>query len=177
MLGNFLLAVSLSLDALMVGATYRIRGIRVRAGAGFLIGGVCCLMTLVAILLGTSLGEFLSPQYVRYIGAGIIIVMGIRVFFSSTNEKSVTAYDRDASLTIDKREALVVGAALSADSISAGIAIAMLGGNVWTLPFIVGGVTICFLWLGQTLPIRNRKSTRLAGILLLLIGISRLVLS
>lgn len=177
MFGNFLLAVSLSLDALMVGASCKLRKIHVSVGIGSLIGGICCGMTLLAVFLGTALGELLSPHYIRYFGAGVIIIMGLRVFFSSTDEENVTAYDKDASLTIDIREAVFVGAALSADSISAGIAVAMLGGNVWSLPFAVGIVTALFLWLGQRVPVHNKRSTKLAGILLLLIGISRLVIS
>lgn len=53
-----------------------------KSGVSVFIASVCAfaLVTFITIALGTVLKKFLQPEYVRYAGAGLFIIVGVLMF-------------------------------------------------------------------------------------------------
>lgn len=175
MFGLILLAAALSIDTLGIGITYQLRKIKIPWKAKMIIGLVSWGMTTLALGAGKWVAKLISPEIISYIGAGVIIVMGIRVLIVNFKEEKAVSYDRDQSESIDCREALVLGFALSADSISAGFAVSLLGGSTYLFPIVVAAMAILFLWFGERIRLSQKKSTAVAGVMLVIIGLFRLL--
>lgn len=79
----WLLAVSLSIDALVLGIAYGLRGVRIP----FLSKMVICFFSIVysaaAIMAGKALAWILPPWASSIIGIGILIAMGIWIILQS----------------------------------------------------------------------------------------------
>lgn len=75
----------------------------------------------------------------------IIKSLGITIEILKNNP---TAGDVDASGVIDKNEAILLGFALSVDSLGAGIGSALSGLCAWYIPFAVGFCQLAFLSVG-----------------------------
>lgn len=92
--------------------------------------------------------------------------------------------DIDASHSIDTKEAVYLGFALSIDSVCLGIGCSLLGLSSIFFPFLVAIFQLLFLSFGQYLGSKIAKFSHLpetfwnilSGILLLLMGMSRLFL-
>ena len=39
------------------------------------------LVTVLTVLIGLSIGKFIKPEFIRYTGASLFIIMGILIFF------------------------------------------------------------------------------------------------
>ncbi|OJU13950.1 MAG: sporulation membrane protein YtaF [Clostridiales bacterium 43-6] len=96
--------------------------------------------------------------------------------------KNPDTADIDNSGTVDIKEALFIGTALSIDSVGVGIGSAMSGLHGWYIPLFIGLFQLCFLNIGQYLMKNIRffaKNKRLAeilpGVLLVLLSIVRLM--
>lgn len=177
MLGLILLSISLSIDSLVIGMTYKMRKIRIPISAKLIIASVSAAVTFLAVEVGQLMCQLISERALGAIGAVIIIAMGIRVIITGGDEEDSVKYDMDRSEVIDAKEALLLGFVLSIDSMSVGIAAAMLGGQVYLLPIFVGAMNITFLWIGEKIMFSANRCTKLAGIILILVGLSRLLFS
>lgn len=100
--------------------------------------------------------------------------------FSALGAPSIC--DMDNSRSIDGKEAILLGLALSVDASAAGIAGGASGLSSYTLPFIIAFCQIIFLSSGKfivrhifTKTIPESYWERISGILLILIGILRLI--
>lgn len=199
------LAAALSIDAFGIGATCALRGIKNPSVSKLVICMVSVAVTAAAAFLGGVIGRFM-PEYIgRVIGAALLIILGLYVAAGAVREeksgkentnketspietaakilRSPTACDMDSSSSVDLREALYIGAALSADSFSAGIG-AGIGGALWAVPVLCGGFQLLLLCLGELLgkylksfcDIRQLWFTLLSAVMLIAIGICRLFL-
>ena len=91
--------------------------------------------------------------------------------------------DTDGSKTIDCREAVMIGAALSADSFAAGLGAGICAGEAMFIPLLCGIFQLVFLWGGERLARSVRRFSRIkpeffgfaAGGVLVLTAIIRLV--
>ncbi|MFO7262784.1 MAG: hypothetical protein A6D91_04000 [Bacillaceae bacterium G1] len=88
--------------------------------------------------------------------------------------------DMDRSGTISAAEALLLGLALSLDAMGAGIGAVMVGFSPWLTALCIGGFCCLFLLAGLRTGLRladwkwMRQASFLPGVLLLLLGFSKL---
>ena len=88
LLGVFLLAISLSMDALGIGVSYGLRGIRTPWKARFVICFISMLFTGAAVGLGNILLLIIPDGAARLIGSGMLVLLGLFIIVQSFWEKN-----------------------------------------------------------------------------------------
>jgi putative sporulation protein YtaF len=83
-LSILLLAVSSNLDNVGVGTAYGVRKIRIPFSSNILIALITSTGTWLSMLMGKSIGMMLNTQLAGYLGASIIIAVGLWIFLSET---------------------------------------------------------------------------------------------
>lgn len=189
MLFSLLLAFSLSLDALGIGLSYGLRRIRFRLSALLLLTAEAFLMMELFLAAGRRLAAFfparlaerLSPLILLFFGAWLCLQglgQGKRKEASPLQTPSLC--DKDASSSIEPKEALLLGFLLSMDSFAIGLSAAAGGMNVKLLPVFAALLQTLFLACGEKcgtrLVLRSNPKESLwsllsGGILLLLAAI------
>lgn len=181
LIGVLLLAVSLSMDALGIGISYGLRGIRTPWKARITICIISMLFTGAAVGLGNVLLMIIPPMAARLVGAGMLVLLGLFIIVQSFWEKNKepspkkkrddtildvafkslgitvkimrnpVSCDFDGSKHIDTLEAIYLGVALSIDSFGAGISSAVSGVNSMLVPVAAGLCQLLFLCSGDLL--------------------------
>lgn len=175
------ISISLSIDALGIGIAYGLKNVRIPVIAKIIIGIISSGIMWISLIVGGYINKVLPPDITKIVGVGILIVMGVIYIRNSLFSDEEATYDLDKSSGIEVFEAVILAFALSADSVSTGVAVASLGiGNLW-IPVVVGVMQVCFLSLGGIV-IRKYISTKrinskvcgvFSGALLILIAILR----
>lgn len=150
-LAVLILAVSLSMDALGIGISYGLRGIRVLWKARLVICAISMVVTGAAVGLGSVLLQVIPAPAAKLIGCGMLLVLGASIIiqgFRKRKEEDSFSCDFDRSKTIETAEALYLGVALSIDSFGAGVSSAVSGMNSILVPILAGLVQMLFLWGG-----------------------------
>lgn len=173
------LAAALSADTFAAGFTYGIGRIRVPLLSFFLITLLSCLTLGVSLAAGRLAGEMLPPGTGSRLGILLLAVLGVWKLFSGSSEEGVKKADKNSDKILSPSEALVLGLALSADSLAAGI-----GAGAFHIPiltacaasFLAGAAA---LWLGerlgQLLSVRIHVNVcRMSGVLLLTLALLKL---
>lgn len=158
-----ILAVSLSMDALGIGISYGLRGIRVPWKARLVICAISMTVTGAAVGLGSVLLRIIPAQAAKLLGCGMLLILGLGIIvqgFRKRKEENPFSCDFDRSKAIETAEALYLGAALSVDSFGAGVSSAVSGMNSVLVPVFAGLVQMLFLWGGGLLG-RRLKLVRL----------------
>ena len=140
--GLLLLSMSLSIDAFTIGTSCALGGIKASWKSRLIICAISVLIMGISIFCGEALARFISQEVAKYIGCGMLCILGIYIIFGSfarnkkPKRKSITLAlkplgitisiirepslcDIDKSNTIDSKEACYIGTALSIDSIGA----------------------------------------------------------
>ena len=177
------ISVSLSIDALGIGISYRLKGVAITHPAKITIGLVSVLVMWFSLHLGRLIEHAFPADIAKIIGCSILGLMGLSFIRSALFGQEEVTYDFNKSKKIDWWEAIVLGVGLSIDSVSAGIAAVSMGlGNNW-IPLCVGLMQVMFLYMAELLIAKtkiirhiNRKVCGTgAGILLLIIASVRLL--
>lgn len=159
------LAVSLSLDALGIGASYGVRGIDIPLVTKMILAGESLLIMGLSITLGNHLGKIFSPGTASHLGVGLLMAMGLWLIaqgilkeWEEKKESSQStamhmvrtpsACDLDGSCTIDGKEALYLGLVLSIDSFGAGVGAGAAGVSVVHLSICIALFQVLFLTIG-----------------------------
>ena len=152
MLWNMLaISVSLSLDALGIGISYKLKGVRITHAAKITIGLVSVLVMWASLQLGSLMMHIFPADVANIVGISILVLIGLTFIRNALFGEEKTTYDFDNSKKIDFWEAAVLGVVLSADSLSAGIAAVTMGlGNV-IIPFMVCFMQVIFLYAADIL--------------------------
>ncbi len=163
-----ILSISLSIDALGIGMSYQLRGVKITWTAKFIVGLMAVVVSLGAVCLGNQVMEYFPMDVVRILGTALLCLIGIVFIRKGLYEEGEVFCDMDRSSTIEPWEAVLLGAALSADSISTGIAVATLGINNIGLPLMVGISQPLFLmageWIGKKSRIISKGNQKICGI-------------
>ncbi|BCN32003.1 manganese efflux pump [Anaeromicropila herbilytica] len=178
-----IISISLSIDALGIGVSYKIKGVRIQREAKAIIGIVSMLMMLVAVMIGRHMSYYMPEDVCKIVGISILVLMGASIIRNSINHEEENTYDRDHSMEITGIEAILLALALSLDSVSAGIAVAAIGLGNLIIPVCVGLTQMFFLALGEWLVGRFHQLQNLnskvcglfSGSLLILIAIIRAI--
>jgi putative sporulation protein YtaF len=217
------LALAVSLDGLSAGMMYGIRKIRIPALSIGIVSGLSAFVLFGSMAVGGLFVEWLPERAAQWIGAGILIAIGIWALvqmamtsrreseaepFANGDDSSVEAVaeertllqweirqlgliiriwrtpsmaDMDRSGVITASEAVLLGIALSLDSLGAGIGAALIGFPPVATSLLIGaacgtciavGVKLGFFlsgwrWIG--------KLTLLPGCILIVMGLMKLL--
>lgn len=174
---TLLLAISSSIDSLGIGITYGLRKTKLSKLDKIILFIVSIIVTIFSGFIGLILKNFLSTNVCEFIGSAILLCMGIFIIIQ-TNDKELS-FDLDSSNNIDYKEALLLGFALSLDSVCIGICGGTIGINIYFFSILVALLQYAFLSLGNYFGVTiNKISTipqniwsKISGILLILIGL------
>lgn len=155
-----ILSVSLSIDALGIGMSYRLKGVKITWLAKIVVGLMAAGVSLVAVFLGKRVMGYFPADIVQILGTVLLCLIGIVFIRKGLYEEGEAFCDMDCSSVIEPWEAVLLGIALSADSLGTGIAVASLGINSVGLPLMVGISQPLFLILGEWI---GEKSLHFAG--------------
>lgn len=152
---SILLAFSASLDSLIIGIAYGIKKIQIKLSINIIIALIVTLGSFLSMVLGTILNKFIPLYICNYIGAILLIIVGLYMTFdffkderdlrkSQTNlckesnniieslnyddilTNNKTA-DTDGSGNIELKEAISLAIALSINNFALGIGASMSG--------------------------------------------------
>ena len=196
--GLLLLSMSLSIDAFTIGTSCALGGIKASWKSRLIICAISVLIMGISIFCGEALARFISQEVARYIGCGMLCILGIYIIFGSfarnkkPKRKSITLAlkplgitisiirepslcDIDKSNTIDSKEACYIGTALSMGV--SGIGAISAAGLCGAFQLIF----LCFgLFLGKKLRgierIPSEIFTRISGLVIILIAVIRLLI-
>lgn len=177
----FVISLSVSIDALGIGVSYELKGIRVGIISRIIIGIVSGIVMLLSLKGSERMLEYFPPDAANLVGTAILILIGVVFIRNALFGNGETICDLDKSKDINLGEALLLGFALSADCISVGIAAATLGIGSMAMPVCVGVMQALLMWLGKKAAnsthckgiFDSRKSGVLAGCILIFMGIFR----
>lgn len=177
----FVISISLSIDALAIGISYYLKGVRITTTAKLIIGAMSAIAMLVSLQLGNYLMLILPTEVMKILGVSLLILIGIVFIRNSLFGIPEAIYDFDKSANIEWIEALVLGVALSVDTMSAGVAIAAIGFYHMAIPIMVGMMQMLFLYIGawvvQKSNVMKKGSGKacgvFSGVLLIIIAILR----
>lgn len=156
-----LIAVSLSIDALGIGFSYRMRGVKITGKAKLIVGIMTCTSMAASMLAGKALAAFLPAEVMNIFGTALLVFIGLAMIRNALFGEEAF-YDFDKSKNIELGEALALGLALSADAASCGIALSAVIGRRFLLPVLAGITHSVFLWIGELLFEKGIK-TRFSG--------------
>ena len=204
-----LLALSVSIDSFGIGITYGLRNTKISILPKILLFIISVFFTTFSIFLGNLLIDILPKNYVKLIGSILLFFIGLWIIYqaikkdnkntilSTNKEPKIYSFiikflgitikiirdpkssDLDNSKTIDWKEAIFLGIALSIDSIGVGIGGSIIGVNSFLFPILVASFQLIFLSLGKNISVKIFKLYKLpeniwsiiSGILLIIIAI------
>lgn len=199
-----LLAAALSIDAFGIGVSCGFGEIRISKLSRTIIFLVSVFVTGAAVLCGELFREVMSEYIGKAVGSGLLIMLGIYMMIGAVKKKkperkkasggilvrsarileSPEECDIDESRTIDIKEALVLGLALSADSFAAGLGAGINGGMAVLIPLMCAFFQLILFYAGEKLAGfisgAAAKDKRIfgviAGAVLVLTGLYRIIL-
>lgn len=162
-----IIAISLSIDAFGIGMAYALKKIDISWKAECIISFISIFIMYVSLKIGRYLTDFFSEDSLQILGSLFLILIGVGFIYNSFFEKDNTIYDFNASQKIDIFEAVILGAALSVDTISVGLVIAALGLYTITIPCLTGIMQGVFLVLGKYIATKGIriKNDKICGII------------
>lgn len=178
---SLILAITSSIDSFGIGVTYGIKNTKISLTSKIILLIVSFIIANFSILVGNIIKK-IFPDYISLLlGNFILILIGFYIIANSNSANENSNYDFNHSNLIDPKEALVLGFALSLDSLCIGIGISISGINYIFFPFLVSIFQFIFLSIGNFIGNKinsfsnfsNKTSSIISGILLILIGILR----
>jgi len=184
---SLLFGISASLDALLVGMTFGIRGASIPFRHNLLISIITLLGTCLSVGLGSGLTLLLSVHTWKLLGSLILIAMGIFYitkfmmvcFQKDRKQKSLTATQSPAALTTAQTCSL--GIALSANNMGIGLSASVAGLSLLPAAIVTFVFSFIFLLLGNQLgkypriPLTEDATNLLSGLMLVLLGTVQLL--
>ena len=174
-----MLSVSLSIDALGIGAALGIRGIRLSFTPRLIMALLCFTVTYVSILTGKVFSMILPPDIAPAVSAVMLTALGMWIIVQALKKsppskkeqpkdsiytfiikslgitiqiiRSPQYCDLDGSHSIDIKEALYLGTVLSIDSFGAGFGSGMGSLTSPLIPFFTAVSQTVFITLGSLL--------------------------
>ena len=176
-----LLAFTLSIDALGIGAAYAVKKVTIPFHAKIIIGIMSIFIMWGSALIGQGMSAVLPKWCTNYLGLLILFLMGAIFIHIVITNVEANYYDINDSKKIEIGESILLAVALSADSISVGMAVGALQMSWFLLGIFVGLLQLFFLCIGLYIvgkgkkfaTINSRISGMISGAMLILIGILR----
>ncbi|MBY0123760.1 sporulation membrane protein YtaF [Bacillus sp. S/N-304-OC-R1] len=88
-------AASSSIDNLGIGISYGVRKIQIGITANLLIAAICYVMSLAGITFGLWISKTIPGEYPIFIGAFLLLIIGIRIILLAAPRKKVKVTDNE----------------------------------------------------------------------------------
>jgi len=205
--GALVLIIAVSLDAFVASIAYGSNHIRIRPGAAVIISGIGSLFLGFSVGVGSLLGSWLSEESTQVLGFLCLFLLGIiklldyniKAYINRHKEvrKDISfsisqlhfllsiygdpiAADKDESRTLSLSESLFLAAAMSIDSLVAGIGAAFLEVSLLTAISLSFTIGLLAVWagcrLGNGIAGRARIDLSwLSGLLLVILALMKLL--
>lgn len=162
-------AISSSSDNFIIGLSYATKKIKINIIINLIVAFISCIGTIVAMLFGKIILEFVTPIYTNVFGSLILILFGlymlINAFKKETHKivqmnsyESMNIYnemlkhpeviDKDNSKTIDFKEAIILGFVLSINNIGLGLGASLSELNIYATSLASLIFSFLFIKLG-----------------------------
>ena len=177
MLGLIVLAIAVSMDGFAAGFAFGMKKITIPWLSTVIIGLSSGTVIALAMPAGNGFLRLVPAQLSHWIGASIFICIGV----VSLCKRNFSQADRDQSGEISAKESLLLGLALSVDSIAAGFSAALLGFTIWVTALTIAISCVVFIRMGKQVGvhlsayIQNQYFSFIPGVLLLILGVSKLL--
>lgn len=211
MLQCFLIAITISMDGLSVGIAYGIKNITIPLYSLLVLDIISAILLSLGFFTGHLLIKLISKNFVHLLGVVILLLIGLWFLIQAwlnykfpknkiSDPVSIAVIsidslgiainilrdpskvDLDVSGIIDTKEAILLGMALSIDSLAIGVAVALpttiailhtiILVLILNLAFILLGIYIGRNCISSKL---REKSTLIPGCLLIILGLSKLI--
>ena len=182
MISTILLAFCLSIDSLGIGFSYGLKKINIPFLSQIILFIISIFLSFMSMLFGSFLSNIFPIFFSKLIGSLILFFMGILIVLEAFKKNVILDFDNSNS--IDYKEAVFLGFALSSDSISVGIGSGILGLDFYFLPILISFFHFVFLFtglsLGKNFSMCSKKLSSsflalLSGIILIIMGILKLI--
>ena len=212
MINSIILALSVSIDSFGIGITYGIKNTRISYMGKVVLFVISFSISILAIWFGDVIKNIFSDFVTKLMGNIILIAMGGFICFQAIHKKEIkhkinkkdekvyhffidflgitikiiknpSSSDLDSSNSIDSKEALFLGVALSLDCFCIGMGGSMIGVSPLLFPLFISIFQLVFLNMGYILGKKLYQLSHLpdntwsiiSGILLIFIGLLRFV--
>ncbi len=151
-----LLAIVFSLDSFGVGTAYGINGIKISLKSRIILFITSFLVVLFSIVFGKLILSLVPAWIANLFSSLFPAIIGILIIFQSIRKKpgiskilaDPSISDFDSSLSIDSKEALFLGLAVSADAVATGLFYVNLYNSAFWFPALVAFFHLLFLSIG-----------------------------
>ena len=198
LISSLLFAISANIDSFIVGMSYGIKKSNIDLLKSTVISLVTLTGTVIAILMGTQISQFLPASSTQAIGCALLIGLGlyyiIKSFFSYIREKIKKAEVKSnecgsgtqnnvpakASL-LTMKEGLFLGLALSINNFGMGIGASITGLKLLPTAVMSLVVYVIFLYAGNLIGktkvphISDQSADFISGLILAALGIYELL--
>jgi len=198
-----LMATAVSIDGFWGGFSFGLRNIRIKLFSLIIIAFMSVICTMIAMLIGYNLKHLIPLEMAKYIGAGLLILLGVLILKEShkkeetSNDKSNLSNfwpkdlikvlrnpllsDIDKQNDIKPMEGTILGLAVAMDASIAAFTVSLMGINPFTTPFLFGLTHFVLIGIGN-ITARHAKVNQigqrfyyLPGVILMILGVLRLV--
>lgn len=196
LLSALLYSLSANLDNIIIGIAYGIKNIKIGISKILLISIITSLGTLISMIIGKTISNFLPLSITNILGGLIIIMLGLyfllqsiinlikktKVKKSSINNISeaieyAKSSDKDNSGDLDCKEACIVAIGLMINNLGTGLAASITGVNIEFTVLFTFILSMFLLLLGHTIgnnvigKVCGKYAPLLSGLLLIVLGI------
>ena len=198
LISSLLFAISANIDSFIVGMSYGIKKSNIDLLKSTVISLVTLTGTVIAILMGTQISQFLPASSTQAIGCALLIGLGlyyiIKSFFSYIREKikkaevqsnecgSGTQNNVPATASLrTMKEGLFLGLALSINNFGMGIGASITGLKLLPTAVMSLVVSVIFLYAGNLIGktkvphISDQSADFISGLILAALGIYELL--
>ena len=180
-INTLILSFFSSLDAFGIGITYGLKNTKFSFFSQFTFFFVALISTTISIFLGNIIKNFLSAFFTNFIGAMIIVGIGIYTIYDSFRKPK--DFDFDKSNDINIKESIALSLSVTADSLCIGLGGSLIGINNYLFPILVASFHLSFLLVGDILgknlinieKIPHQVWSVLSGVILIIIGVCRFI--
>jgi putative sporulation protein YtaF len=192
------IALAANLDNAGVGVAYGVRNIKIPALAGTVIAFIGFMLTWIGGISGKVLSAWLPPSVCNIVGMVILVSIGTWVIIQPLLQEQLAQHsdrrnwltrilqnpetaDFNASKSVDFKESVVLGIALSVNNLAGGFDAGITHIGIWETSILSGifsfaSVGLCSLIGRKIAGERLGKSASvLAGLILIFIGLHQVI--
>lgn len=115
------LVTAVSMDAFAAAFAYGVSKIKMPFLSAVIVSGISALVLFIALIAGSYLGSFLPAGFTGQLSFIILFVLGLIKLFDRSGKKEAEEANSNGDNLLSSAEAVALGAALSLDSVAAGI--------------------------------------------------------
>lgn len=168
-----ILTVTATCDSLLIGLNYGVKQVQITWKSNLIISIMCFLGTCGAMYAGSALEQFFPVFITEKIGGLLLTTLGFFMVVTSFRPSyhdycdcvraNPQQIDRNRSDIIEVKEALSLGAVLSANNVGVGLGASMIGMYPFITSVLCSIMSFVFLSIGSWIG-RKFHSSYIAGI-------------